>query len=296
MNRKILITGANGFIGKYVTKRFLQAGFTVYAAGRKKPDLIAHAHFIHIDLLETINFDALFLGNNFTHLVHLAWFTEHGKYWTSNQNVLWRLATVNLVKSFCKNGGKIALLSGTCAEYGDHDEICDEYLTPVKPETIYGVEKNITRIEASKICAEFECKFIWIRIFYPFGDGQDSRKLIPSLVSVFDGKTMPFKVNQKDLRDFIHVKDISSAIYLLIKNMETGIFNISTKSPVSITDIVQILACKYNRNPDLVLRNDSDFPIKSSKMYGENDRLLRTGWRQQNFILEYLKSYVPLED
>jgi hypothetical protein len=31
-------------------------------------------------------------------------------------------------------------------------------------------------------------------------------------------------------------------------------------------------------------------------MYGENDRLLKTGWRQQNFILEYLKSYAPLED
>ena len=81
-----------------------------------------------------------------THLLHLAWYAEHGPFWTSTENLRWAAATIALVQAFAERGGRRAVLAGTCAEYrwGEPGP-CVEGVTPLEPATLYGTAKHATR-------------------------------------------------------------------------------------------------------------------------------------------------------
>ena len=113
---KVLLTGASGFIGQHLLQQLLKANVEVIVLGRRKPDFHT-GQFIKIDLLQTEIDQSAIKDSGATQLIHLAWYTEHEKYWTSPINLRWVEATTRLVEAFCAAGGKKVLLSGTCAEY-----------------------------------------------------------------------------------------------------------------------------------------------------------------------------------
>ena len=97
---KILLTGATGFIGKHVAERLITKGIDFVTVGRNSPNI--NKEHINADLLLTNNFDQILETAQATHLIHLAWYAEHGKYWTSPLNDKWAEATLKLVEAFCK--------------------------------------------------------------------------------------------------------------------------------------------------------------------------------------------------
>src|ERR1700722_19624324 len=115
MNR-VLLTGSSGFIGRHAVDELARLGYEVHVTSRQKSDLsgaITH----QVDLLDAHQTADLLRAIKPTHLIHFAWYVEHGKYWTSLSNLDWVAASVGLFKSFAENGGRRAVFAGTCAEY-----------------------------------------------------------------------------------------------------------------------------------------------------------------------------------
>lgn len=285
---KVLLTGASGFIGQHLLQQLLKANVEVIVLGRRKPDFHT-GQFIKIDLLQTEIDQSAIKDSGATQLIHLAWYTEHEKYWTSPINLRWVEATTRLVEAFCAAGGKKVLLSGTCAEYDWSYGYLLETETPLKPSTMYGCAKDATRRLVAAICEEYHVKCVWARIFIPYGPGEDSRRLIPSLFDVFLSRRAPFAVNEIAFRDFIHVSDVAAALVTLNQSEANGVFNVSSGYPLKIREIVEKVAkaCKADPNAVLSLSNQSiGGPIL---LVGDNRKLIQLGWQQNHRIDDLFK-------
>lgn len=112
---RALLTGASGFLGRYVLDQLRRQGVDTVVIGRTCPGG-PHGDTIQADLLQLEDYTAIVQRAQATHLLHLAWYAEHGQYWTSPLNLRWLEASVRLVEAFCVAGGQKVVAAGSCAE------------------------------------------------------------------------------------------------------------------------------------------------------------------------------------
>lgn len=284
---RVLITGANGFIGRQVMLELARQNIECITVSRDNR-LNFGGVFIQGDLLQKNSHHEIIKKANATHLIHLAWYAEHGSYWNSFKNIHWMDCSINLIKEFCRAGGEFVAVAGTSAEYGLSSGYLAEDDPNLKPNTLYGVCKDATRRVVSSVCDLHSTRLVWTRIFIPYGPEEDPRRLIPSLHRVFQHKQNPFGVNAASYRDFIHVKDVASAYLELIRSEAGGVFNISSGRSTLIADIVRSIAALYNGDPDLILQLNTERPAESEIIVGNNKKLKSIGWFPRHNLLENL--------
>lgn len=283
---RVLLTGASGFLGRSVVELLSRHGIDTVLTGRRQPHGVLASNSLQVDLLGSVDFDELVRSSGATHLLHLAWYAEHGKYWTSPLNFRWVDATVRLTESFCLAGGQKVVLAGTCAEYDWSYGYCSEANTPLNPATLYGTAKDVTRRLVTAVCAEHQVPCAWGRIFLPYGPGEDSRRLIPALTDVFDGKRAPFGVNATAFRDFLHVEDVAAGFLTLLQSEAAGTFNICSGRPIQIAEVVRMLAQSRNADPQLVLALSTERPGDPTLLVGDNKKISAFGWRATHELSE----------
>lgn len=288
---RILITGATGFIGRYILDRLRALGINIVAVGRTKPNNF-DGDFIEADLLEIEKHRKIVELSGATHLIHLAWYVEHGKYLDSSLNVKWIQASANLAQEFCQAGGKKIVCAGTCFEYDLSYGFLREDFTPLNPTTIYGICKDTTRRLIANICEKSGVSFVWGRIFYVYGIGEDKNRLIPSLIKVFQGKREPFRINNINaLIDYLCVEDVADAFIKLTLSEAEGCYNIASMVPIRIYDIVLTLADIFKKDAAEILSHlagnnkDTDLII-----IGDNRKISILGWKQNISLHDYLRS------
>lgn len=289
---RVLLTGASGFLGRYALGGLRRHGIETVMLGRQRAPDSAFADFIEADLLATQDFAALVKRSGATHLLHLAWYAEHGKYWTSPLNFRWVEATTRLVEAFCAAGGQQVVVAGTCAEYDWSHGYCREDSTPLNPSTLYGTAKDAARRLAMAACAQHQVPCAWGRVFLPFGAGEASQRLIPSLIEVFRGKRPPFGVNATAYRDLLHASDVAEGFITLLKSGENGVCNISSGQPVRLADVVQELARLLDADPQIVLDLTTERPGEPPLLVGENLKLKALGWQSALSLAQGLEQTV----
>jgi nucleoside-diphosphate-sugar epimerase len=287
---KVLLTGGSGFVGQYLLKHLLACDIDTVVVGRALPENCEPANFKKIDLLDNCNFDDLVADVGATHLLHLAWYAEHTAYWTSPLNLSWMQASVSLVEAFCQAGGKKVVIAGTCAEYDWEYGYCSEELTPLKPNTLYGVAKDATRRLAAAVCSKHQVECAWGRIFLPYGQGEDNRRLLPSLIAVFQGKRAPFGVNANVYRDFLHIEDVATGFIALLQTNATGVFNVCSGHPVQLEDVVLQIAQLYQADPKIILDLSTERPGEPLFLVGNNQKLKLLGWQAQYVFADMRKN------
>ena len=276
---KVLLTGASGFLGHYVLDCLRRQGVETVMLGRRCPANADFADFVAADLLTAADLPSLVKDIGATHLLHLAWYTEHGKYWTSPLNLRWVDVTVRLVEAFCRAGGRQVVVAGSCAEYDWPSGYCREGATPLASATLYGTAKDATRRLVMALCAQHQVACAWGRVFLPFGTGEACPRLIPSLIEVLRKKREPFGVNAASYRDFLHASDVAEGFLSLLCNAESGAYNISSGQPVQISEVVCELARLLNADPQLVLSLTGERLGEPALLVGENKMLKALGWR-----------------
>ena len=113
---KVLVTGASGFIGRQCCLQLDSLGYEVHAvSSNSHPKGTIKWH--RADLLDTQQISDLMDHIKPTHLLHLAWYVEPGKYWNSIKNYHWVRASLNIIEKFSELGGERVVVAGTCAEY-----------------------------------------------------------------------------------------------------------------------------------------------------------------------------------
>lgn len=282
---KVLLTGASGFLGRYVLRQLEERRVETVVIGRSCPQ--EHAgEFIETDLLEAKDYAPLRRKAQGACLLHLAWYAEHGRYWSSPLNLQWVEATIRLVEAFCTGGGQKVVAAGTCAEYDWRCGYCREDTSPLNPTSMYGTAKDATRRLVSALCKLHEIPFAWGRIFVPYGQGEDSRRLIPGLIDVFRGQRVPFGVNANSYRDFIHADDVARGFLQLLLSDAEGSYNICSGKPTRIAEVVEIIANAFNGDPRLVLDMATARPGEPEILIGDNRKLKALGWQALHSITD----------
>ncbi len=282
---RVLLTGATGFLGGYVLRELHARGVEVVAVGRRQPEGCL-GEFMAADLLQPNAAAALVERAQATHLLHLAWYTEHGAYWSSPLNLRWVEATMRLVETFCAAGARKVVVAGSGAEYDWSYGYCREETTPLVPATLYGTAKDATRRLLEAVCANHSVPLAWGRVFWVYGKGEDRRRLIPSLVDVFTGKREPIGVNASVYRDFLHAEDVASGFVHLLCSDATGCFNIASGQPTQIAEIVRQLAARFHGDASRVLALATDRSGEPELLVGDNHKLRALGWQPRNTLMD----------
>src|SRR5262245_54806588 len=115
--RRVLVTGAQGFIGWHVTRQLIDQGMEVHAVGRAQADAGEKSIVHEADLTTPGVPTALVRKVKPEGLIHLAWTATPGRYLTSPDNPQWADATVELHRAFAEEGGERGVYAGTCLEY-----------------------------------------------------------------------------------------------------------------------------------------------------------------------------------
>jgi nucleoside-diphosphate-sugar epimerase len=285
---RVLLTGATGFVGRYVERELDRQGVEYFSFQRS---VLSDDRAVQIDLLNQNDLVGLLKKIRPTHLVHTAWYAEHGKYWDSDLNIQWISATKRLVEAFCAAGGQHVVITGTCAEYDWEHGYCIEDITPTIPRSLYGISKDTTRRIIDLVVESYGVSMSWARIFYPYGPGEAPQRLIPSLFRALRGEVLPFGVNGGSYRDLLHVEDTARAILACARSRFAGCVNVCSGRPVQICDIVRTVANINGADPEVVLGISPANHESNRFLVGANKKLLSLGWTQEILLGQGLLGY-----
>ena len=237
--KRVLVTGATGFIGRWTPAKLLQQGYEVHICGRHPSLEHATAVVRHrVDLLEAGEPTRVIRAVRPTHLLHLAWYATHNRFWEAPENLHFTSASIELVRAFSDFGGSRLVVSGTCAEYDWRYGYCTEGVTPLDPVGLYGVTKDALRRVLEGFSRERSLSWAWGRPFLLYGPGESPERLVPSAIRAMLAGEETRLSHGRQLRDFIHVEDVASALVMLLDSHVEGPVNIASGSPISIKALV----------------------------------------------------------
>ncbi len=255
--KRVIVTGASGFIGRHALPALRERGFEVHAldlpgANRESgDDLFWHA----VDLLDPAAVDCTLREISATHLLHFAWYVQHGKFWTAAENLDWVAASLHLIRAFHREGGRRAVVAGSCAEYDWTTATgpCIEEVTPLRPHTLYGTAKDSLRSLLAAYSAAQSIEWAWGRIFLLYGPGEYPARLVPSLIQSLARGERACCRSANLIRDLMHVEDCGRAFAHLVDSSIKGPVNVASGIPVSLAVVSREIAtqCRAEDRLDL---------------------------------------------
>jgi nucleoside-diphosphate-sugar epimerase len=306
--RRILVTGASGFIGRRVVLALRGSGdeiHTVQHTARQMSDSRNHT----VNLMEPPQVDRLMERVRPTHLMHLAWYAEHERFWTSPLNLDWVAASLHLFQSFVKHGGQRAIFSGSCAEYDwsvaatpasplSHTKATQASRprtnltedSPSNPNTLYGVCKNSLR----QIIEKFSpIPVAWGRIFFLYGPGEHPDRLIPSIVNPLRNDQPAVVRSGSHIRNLMHVDDVARALVTILNSPATGIVNIAADDAVSLGDAARLLGELTGRSHLLTIEQAEGTPQNPLVLTADTAKLVSLGFVPRYSLREGLQTLLP---
>jgi nucleoside-diphosphate-sugar epimerase len=250
--KRVLVTGATGFIGRPCLPLLSAGDYEVHAASIDAPQKDSTAtHWHRIDFLDTGQVADLVKEVRPSHLLHFAWYAVPGKYWTSPENVRWVQVSLSLLQAFALYGGQRAVMAGTCAEYNWNYGYCSESVTPLLPETLYGTCKHALQMVLNAFARQANLSAAWGRIFFLYGPHEHPDRLVPSVISsLLRGE--PARCSHGDqIRDFLYVEDVAAAFVALLESEVSGAINIASGTPITLKEVIYSIADRLNRR-DLI--------------------------------------------
>jgi len=247
----LIVTGASGFIGRYVVAAALERGHAVTAIMRDEKKgqgiLPQHQALQMLMVRDMTEIEPRKILTSDDALIHLAW-AGVGKY-TDPQNLLNNLEPQFLfLQSMIAAGLQNMTVAGSCLEYGLQEGVAKEE-DGTSPVTFYGLAKK-TLCEMLQISLPENVALKWLRYFYVYGEGQRPQAIIPQLRAAIARGDRAFNMSPGDQgRDFIHVKTAAfNTVLAAEQTAVTGIINICNGRPLTVAEVVEsVLAAEgYN--------------------------------------------------
>lgn len=246
-----MLTGAGGFIGRHVLAALVAAGHEVHAVDLRPGGAESGVRWHEADLLDGAGVVAEVRPEV---LVHLAWYAEHGRFWSSPENLRWVAASLGLLRAFAEQGGRRALITGSCAEYewgGEAD--LSEHATPLRPATLYGASKDALRRVAEAYAREAGLELAWGRLFFLYGPWEAPTRLVPAVIRPLLAGERSATTEGAQVRDFMHVRDAADALAALAASGVTGAVNVASGVPVSVAEVIGLIG-ELTGRPELIDR------------------------------------------
>lgn len=313
--KKIAITGASGFVAghflDYLYDNNIECEVLGLDIGSPRIDLEKYADRISIkfkiiDLMDKAALETIMQEFQPDYLLHLAAFSSVAYSWkhpsesfTNNSNIFLNLVDViREVKPECR-----VLSVGSSEEYGNVERSDlplkeSQRINPVSP---YAVARVSQELMSKVYVKAFGMNVIMTRSFNHIGPRQDDRFVVPSFIKrILDIKKAGLKEGEIEtgnttiIRDFVDVRDVVRAYYMLLENGTPGeIYNICSGKAMALSEIIDCVAedvgvkITTRVNPEFVRPDDNREIVGSSyKIEAE------FGWKAERDIRDTLHDMV----
>ena len=237
--KRVLVTGASGFIGSHTLESLVDRGYDVHAvASRAIPFEREGVTWHQANLLDDGERGALVARVEPTHLLHLAWFVAPGKVIDAVVNVDWTRASLALYEEFVASGGQRAVTAGSSYEYDWRFGYCSEEVTPLVPDTVYGSCKKALGEVVSAYAGTCGLASAWPRIFFLYGPREHPDRLVSSVVRSLLDESPALCSRGAQIRDYLFVEDAADALVALLDSDVSGPVNIGSGRPITVKELV----------------------------------------------------------
>ena len=270
---KILVTGANGYIGRHVVSALLDKGCEVLACDIQIDDIDSRAKSVVFDLFNLPD------CNLYEHFecpdvcLHMAW--RNGFIHNSSTQMGDVSAHYNFMTKIVEDGLKHLAVMGTMHEVGYWEGAIDEN-TPCNPISMYGIAKDALRRSMIQFTKINHCVLQWLRCYYILGDDKKNSSIFCKILQAAENgqKIFPF-TSGKNKYDFITVDKLAMMIASVVMQSNiVGIINCCSGTPISLAEQVETFIRDHNIDIRLEYGAYPDRPYDSPIVYGDNTKIL----------------------
>lgn len=310
----VLVTGADGFVGRWTVARLVELGRDVVAAcgprravrGRGAPEVGgAGVHRTKLDVTDPASVAAV-TGQPFEWVIHLAAVAsgaesrrEPARAWAVNT-----LGTAVLMDALGRAraagaGDPVVVAASSAEVYGKGDRAPRRESDPVAPCSPYGATKAAAEIAALEVWRRTGLRVVIARAFPHTGPGQDARFVAPAfaerLLEARARKAPAVRVGRLDpVRELLDVRDVVEAYLALLEAGEAGeVYNVAGGAVVSLAELFDRLAALVGYpavpEPAAELMRPADI----SHLVGDAHKIrARTGWTARRSLEATLRDLV----
>jgi len=277
--KKILVTGATGFIGNYVIPQLLRQHCQVIASSSNIEKAKAASWFSEVtyipfdlrDFKEDTNYAAYFGFPDA--MIHLAWegLPNYKAAFHVEENLPRHFAFINNLLS---NGLSDITITGTCFEYGMQEGCLSESMETY-PANAYAIAKDLLRRKLEKLSQQNSFHFKWVRLFYMYGTGQNPNSLLSQLDKALANGELVFNMSGGEQeRDYLPVEKVAAYITrIALQNEVEGIINCCSGSPITVKDFVEKYLAENNRHIQLNLGYYPYADYEPMRFWGDDKKL-----------------------
>lgn len=276
---KILVTGANGYLGQGIVRIILNNGHCVVATDFNTQFVDERAERIVCNLFEVDN-PYSFFGEPDV-LLHLAWRDGFVHYSSAHIDDLPKHYA--FIKKMVDGGIQQVAVMGSMHEIGFFEGSINES-TPCHPTTPYGIGKNALRDLTQMICMQKNIVFQWLRGYYIVGNSKFGSSIFSKITAAVDeGKTeFPFTLGQNQY-DFIDYPDFCAQVAAVVgQKNEQGIINICSGKPEKLADRVERFIKENDYRIKLQYGAFPDRPYDSKAVWGNDTKIRKIMENQTN--------------
>jgi len=297
--KKILVTGADGFIGSHLTEELIKQGYDVRAfvyynsfnswgwldsLSQKTKDKI---EIFSGDIRDPNGVRTAMEGcDTVFHLAALIAipFSYHSPDSYVDTNIK---GTLNVLQSAKLFGTKRIIVTSTSEVYGTAQFVPITEEHPFQGQSPYSATKIGADRLAESFYRSFDLPVTIVRPFNTFGPRQSARAVIPTIITQLQNGFEEIKLGDvTPTRDFVYVKDTVNGFIEIAKSDKTigQEINIATQSEISIGDLANEMVRQINQNAKIICDKQRIRPEKSevNRLVGSNAKIKRlTNWKQK---------------
>ncbi len=270
MVMKILVTGANGYLGQGIVKHLLNYGHEVIATDFLVDNVDERAKRYACNIFELK--DPYTWFNEPDVLLHLAW--RDGFVHYSDAHICDLPKHYEFIRAFTNSSIKRIAVMGSMHEIGFY-EGCIKEDTPCNPITPYGIAKNALRQLTAILCKQKDIEYQWLRGYYIVGNSQYGSSIFSKITAAeAEGKAeFPFTMGQNQF-DFIDYDDFCEQVARAVEQDRIlGIINICSGHPEKLADRVERFIGENKYNITLKYGAFPDRPYDSKAVWGDNSKI-----------------------
>lgn len=272
---KILVTGANGYLGQGIVRTLLNGGDEVVAACHSRTDIVdKRARIVQCNLFQIENPYEYFGKPDI--VIHMAW--RDGFVHYSDAHIDDLPKHVKFIKRIMDSDVKKIVGMGSMHEVGFFEGSIDEN-TPCHPESFYGIAKNALRETTKILCKQKGKNFQWLRGYYIVDNSKHGSSIFSKIAIAAEKREtyFPFTLglNQFDFIDYdIFCKQVAAAVK---QDTVNGIINVCSGRPEKLADRVERFIKENGYNIKLRYGEFPDRPYDSKAVWGNSiaiDRIM----------------------
>lgn len=269
---KILVTGADGYIGRHIVNNLLDLGHEVIAVDIHTDDINDKAE------KKKLNLFTADLTNVYTSLgspdvcLHMAW--RDGFVHNSVNHIGDLSSHYKFLVALMEQGLKHLAVMGTMHEVGYWEGKIDEN-TPCNPISMYGIAKDALRRSMIAYCKSNSILLQWLRGFYILGDDKKNHSIFSKLLQADEQgqKLFPFTTG-KTKYDFINVDELVEQISKAVTQTDvTGIINCCSGNPMTLAERVENFIKDHKLKIRLNYGVFPDRPYDSPIIFGDDKKI-----------------------